>query len=129
VTVAVFMRQAIGCCIAGAIALLSAPLFALLGGCGLVGESATNAFVAPGKFEYHNCEQLDTTGRGLHSREQELAELMARAAQSKAGEFVGAVAYRTELMQTRGQLKQIAEVAERKNCALQSKWLSDRALW
>ena len=94
-----------------------------------MGDSATNAFVAPGKFEYHNCEQLDETGRGLHGREQELTELMARAAQSQAGEFIGAVSYRTELMQTRGQLKQIAEVAERKNCVLQSKWLSDRALW
>ncbi len=124
-TVAVFIRQAIGCCFAGAGVLLSAPLT----GCGLLGEGATNAFVAPGKFEYHSCEQLDTTGRGLHGREQELKDLMERAAQSPAGEFIGAVAYRTELMQTRGQLKQIAEVAERKNCVLQSKWLSDRALW
>jgi hypothetical protein len=123
------MRQAIGCCLACTGALLSVPLLTLLGGCGLLGEGATNAFVAPGKFEYHNCEQLDATGRGLQGREQELMELMARAAQSRAGEFIGAVAYRTELMQTRGQLKQIAEVAERKNCVLQSKWLSDRALW
>jgi hypothetical protein len=119
------MRQAIGCCFA----CMGALLLALIGGCGLLGDGATNAFVAPGKYEYHNCEQLDATGRGLHGREQELMDLMARAAQSQAGEFIGAVAYRTELMQTRGQLKQIAEVAEQKNCTLQSKWLSDRALW
>jgi hypothetical protein len=107
----------------------SVALAAFLAGCGLIGESATNAVVAPGKFEYYNCELLDETGRGLHAREQELTELTARAAQSQAGEIIGAVAYRTELMQARGQLKQIAEVAERKNCTLQSKWLSDRALW
>ena len=104
-------------------------LLLLLAGCGLIGESATNAFVAPGKFEYHNCDQLFEVGRVLRAREQELAELMARAAQSRGGEIVGAVAYRTELMQARGQLKQISGVAERKNCSVQSKWKSDRALW
>jgi hypothetical protein len=54
---------------------------------------------------------------------------MARAAQSEIGQFVGAVSYRTELMQARGQLKQISEVAAQKNCATQSKWQSERALW
>jgi hypothetical protein len=58
-----------------------------------------------------------------------LVDLMARAAQGPAGEFVGNVAYRTELIQTRGSLKQVIEVSERKNCASQSKWQSDRALW
>lgn len=101
----------------------------LLGGCGMVGASSTSAFISPGRFDYHNCDQLAESGRNLRGREQELSELTARAAQGPAGEFVGAVAYRTELLQTRGQLKQIAEVAERKNCAAQSKWKSDRALW
>jgi hypothetical protein len=125
VTVAMSLRRAISCGVAGTWVVLAAPLT----GCGLVGESATNVFVAPGKFDYYNCEQLAPIASGLRNREQELTELMARAAQSRAGEVIGAVAYRTELMQARGQLKQIAEVSERKNCATESKWKSDRALW
>jgi hypothetical protein len=110
---------------AGAGVLLAVSLAA----CGLLGEGASNVFVAPGKFDYHNCAQLAESGRGLREREQELGELMARAAETRAGEFVGAVAYRTELMQTRGQLKQIAEASAQKNCTIDSKSMSERALW
>ena len=109
--------------------LLSASLLTPLGGCGLLSDSTTSAFVSPGKYDYHNCDQLADSGRGLSARERELADLMARAAQGPGGEFVGKVTYHTELMQTRGQLKQVVEVSERKNCASQSKWQSDRALW
>lgn len=108
---------------------LSLICAAVVGGCGLVSENATSVFVAPGKFDHYNCEQLAEAGQELSERERELTELTVRAAQTQVGEFVGAVAYRTELMQARGQLKQIKEVAEQKNCALQSKWQSGRALW
>ncbi|HWP27106.1 MAG TPA: hypothetical protein VNL39_12250 [Xanthobacteraceae bacterium] len=100
-----------------------------LTGCGLLGESATIAVVAPGKFDHYTCEQLAQTSRILTAREQELNELMARAAQDSAGKFIGQVSYGTELMQARGQLRQIAQVSAEKNCAVQSKWLSERALW
>lgn len=101
----------------------------MLGGCGLLGDGATSAFVAPGKYEYYNCDQLADAGRTASARERELVDLMARAAQGPAGEFVGAVTYRTDLMQARGDLKQVIAVSERKNCTSQSKWQSDRALW
>ena len=127
------MRKIINCgftCASVSIStLLVILLVAFLGGCGLLGDGATSAFVSPGKFEYFNCDQLAESGRSLSARERELVELMARAAQGPAGEFVGNVAYRTELIQTRGSLKQLIEVSERKNCASQSKWQSDRALW
>ena len=110
-------------------ALFLALLLPFLGGCGLLGDSATPAFVSPGKFDYYNCDQLAETGRSLSTRERELNELMTRAAQGPGGEFVGKVAYHTEMMQTRGQLKQLNEVSARKNCTSQSKWQSDRALW
>ena len=110
-------------------ALLVALVVPLLGGCGLLGDSATSAFVSPGKFDYYTCDQLTDSGRTFTARERELSELIERAAQGPGGEFVGKVAYRTELMQTRGSLKQIVEVSERKNCTSQSKWQSDRALW
>jgi 3-methyladenine DNA glycosylase Tag len=104
-------------------------LAASLASCGLLGDSATNAVVAPGKFNYYSCEQLARTARELTARERELSELMARAAQEPVGKFVGRVSYGTELMQARGQLEQISQIAAEKNCAAQSKWLSDRALW
>ena len=67
--------------------------------------------------------------RHLTARERELNELMTRAAQGPIGKIVGEVSYGTELMQARGQLKQLSQVAAEKNCAAQSKWLSGRALW
>jgi hypothetical protein len=109
---------------------IGACLVALcLAGCGLLGENATIAVVAPGKFDHYTCAQLAQTARNLTAREQELNELMARAAQDSAGKFIGQVSYGTELMQARGQLRQIAQVSAEKNCAMQSKWLSERALW
>ncbi len=102
----------------------------LLAGCGSLNDGATAALVAPGKFSYYSCDQLSVAGHDLSERERELSGLMARAAEGGAsGEFVGAVAYRTELLQARGQLKQIAEVSAQKNCTAQSRWQSDRALW
>lgn len=128
-TIAVFKRYIVGLRFVCANALLSASLLPILGGCGLLGDSTSSAFVSPGKFEFYNCDQLADSGRNFGARERELAELIERAGQGPAGEFVGKVAYRTELMQARGSLKQINEVSERKNCASQSKWQSDRALW
>jgi hypothetical protein len=104
-------------------------LLPVLGGCGVLSDSAMNAVVAPGKFNHYTCEQLARTARDLTARERELSELMARAAQDSVGKFVGQVSYGTELAQARGQLQQIAQVSAEKNCAAQSKWLSDRALW
>jgi hypothetical protein len=123
------MRKTTDCHLSCASVPISALLMTLLAGCGLLGDGATGAFVSPGKFDYYNCDLLGETGRALSLRERELVELTARAGQGPAGEFVGKVAYHTDLMQTRGSLKQVVEVSERKNCASQSKRQSDRALW
>jgi hypothetical protein len=109
--------------------MVAGAMLIVLAGCGMVGEDTAALVVAPGKFDYYSCEELARTRVTLNEREQELSELMAKAAQSPMGEFVGAVSYKTELTQARGQLKQIAVVAERKNCALDSKRKSDRALF
>jgi len=112
------------------IACAVAALLVQLAGCASMSDNATAALVAPGRFDYYSCDQLTVAGRDLSAREQELSELSARAARGGAtGEFVGALAYRNELLQARGQLKQIADVSMQKNCSAQSKWQSDRALW
>ena len=112
------------------IACAGAAFLIQLGGCALVNDDATAAFVSPGKFDYYSCDQLMVAGRALSAQERELSELSARAARGGAtGEFVGTLAYRTELLQARGQLKQIANLSVQKNCSAQSKWQSDRALW
>ena len=128
IAAAVSQAASINRLLSGASAIL---LAVVLAGCGLVSENtASSIFVAPGKYDIYNCDQLFEAGRTLTARERELSELMARAAADGAtGEFVGAVAYRTELVQTRGWLKQIGDVSVQKNCAAQSKWQSDRALW
>lgn len=113
-----------------ALGYAGAALVLLLSGCGTMNENLTSALVAPGKFDYYSCDQLSVAGNDLSARERELSGLMARAVQGgTSGEFVGAVAYRTELLQARGQLKQIADVSSQKNCTAQSRWQSDRALW
>ena len=98
-------------------------LLVFLGGCGLVGEKSTNSVIDPGRYEFHNCDQLAAQSQGLQAREHELVALMQQAAQSPGGEVIGAVAYRTELVQIRGYLKQIAGYSEKKNCVLQ-RWLT-----
>ena len=46
----------------------------------------------------------------------ELEQLMARAAQGAGGEFVNAIAYRSEYLQAQGELEVLAKTAAAKQC-------------
>ena len=113
--------------IGGAAAVL---LAASLAGCGSMSEqSAASAFIAPGKFGLYTCEDIDERVTILRRRQVELEQLMARASQGTGGEFINTVAYRTEYLQTRGELTELKRVTADKQCATESKFSSGRALF
>ena len=57
----------------------------------------------------------------LAAREQDLRELMDKAAKGTGGAVANAVAYRTDYLNAQGELKLMQEVAQRKECAREIK--------
>jgi len=111
---------------AAGLALLAAGL---TGCAGMSEQTAAAAFVAPGKFEFYNCDDIARYAQATRKRRTELEQVMARSAQGPGGEFVNAIAYRTEYLQVRGELDLLEKTAADKHCASQSQWSSARALF
>src|SRR3954466_12649338 len=82
----------------GALLMVSAVVLcaAVTAGCSSPGGSSMTFFADPGKYQYHNCAQLETEKRAQAAREKELRELIARAQQSTGGTVVGVMAYRSD---------------------------------
>jgi hypothetical protein len=105
-------------------------LASALAGCGTMTEqNAAMAFAAPGKFNVYTCQDLATRARELHRRQAELEQVMGRAQQSAGGALINTVAYRTEYLQTRGELEELNKSANDKQCSTESKWSSGRTLY
>lgn len=101
----------------------------LLGCAGASNDLAGSMMVSPAMFSAYDCTQLDQTARGLRARITEMEQLMARASQGAGGEFVNAVAYRSEYEYTRGMHKEVVRTAANKNCTSQSNWSSERSVF
>jgi hypothetical protein len=101
----------------------------LLGCAGMSDQNAGTAFVAPGKYDIYTCKEIEERMRTVRQREQELQGLMARAAEGLAGDLVNTIAYRSDYLQARGELKQLADAAADKQCTTQSRWSSERSLF
>src|SRR6185369_13489489 len=100
-----------GLACAGAMLALGLPLVLslALAGCGtLSDETAGRAFMAPGRYAMYPCANLEVRIKEVRERRVELEQLMARSSQSAGGEFVNAIAYRTEYVQTGGDLEELA---------------------
>jgi hypothetical protein len=107
-----------------------ALLAALLPGCGSLSEdTAARATIAPGKYSVYTCKDIETRVRVVRNREIELEQLMARSAQGPGGQFVNAIAYQGEYLQTRGEIKLLVEAAAEKQCSVQSTWSSERSVF
>jgi hypothetical protein len=115
-------RPGFGIARAGALAPLLAG--ALLAGCALGGDNLL-LLVDAGKYQYHTCEQISTTAKGMAARRQELATLIERAEQSPGGVVVGAVAYRVDLAAVNQDLQVLETTARNKNCANPANWRSN----
>ncbi len=110
---------------AAAAVLLSASL----AGCGSISEQSVSAFASPGKYQVYTCKDLEERTTERRQRQIELEQLMARASQGAGGEFVNSVAYRSEYLQTRGDLTELKKAGADKQCATESQFSSGRAVF
>ena len=111
-------------CLAGATGLLLAALAA-----GCAGHDQVASVLAqPGKYEFYPCPQLIEEWRRASIRERELKGLMDKAAQDAGGAFVSVIAYQSDYLTARGEVRMLEAEAQRKRCEL-PQWRSDRSLW
>jgi hypothetical protein len=73
-------------------------------------------FADPGKYQYHNCEQLATAHKAVLVREAQLKGLIDKAEQGAAGAVVGTIAYRTDYIAVGEELRVIESAERNKNC-------------
>lgn len=104
-------------------------LASALAGCGTISEQSVSAFASPGKYAIYTCKDIDERAAETRTRQIELEQLMARASQGAGGEFINAVAYRTEYLQARGDLTELKKAAADKQCATESQFSSGRAVF
>ena len=112
----------------------SVAMVALLAG-GLAGcESASDrigagAFTSPGKYDIYTCADIERQITSIRARQTELEQVMGRASQGAGGDFVNTIAYRGEYAQGRGELAELAKAKSDKQCAVDSKFSSGRAVF
>lgn len=93
----------------------------LTGGClagcaSAVDETNWTMFADPGKYRYHNCEQIAAAIAATTARQQELKALMDKADQSAGGPVVNTFVYKADYVATGEELKVLASTARSKNC-------------
>lgn len=107
--------------------MLASALLALA--LGLAACSASletpESMMPTGKYNFYNCEQLASQARESGNREQELRGAMTKASGGPGGEFVNALAYRAEFLSVQGDLKEIENAANAKNCKQRMRAISD----
>jgi hypothetical protein len=113
----------------GTVAIV-AILATILSGCGSISQqSLGDAFSSPGKYNLYTCEDIERTANAVRIRQTELEQAMARSSQGAGGEFVNIIAYRGEYTQGRGDLAELAKAKSDKQCAVDSKFSSGRAVF
>ena len=100
---------------------------ALLAGCAGSVDDIGLVTVDPAKFTFYNCADLATRNKQVIKRERELRNLMERAEAGAGGALASALAYRSEYVSVRGELKLLQQVAVEKKCEL-SQWKSEKAI-
>jgi hypothetical protein len=114
-----------------ALGLAAAMLMAAgLAGCASISEQTARViFAAPAKFDDKNCLEIENLITANRSRQKDLEQLMARADQAPSGGFVNAIAYQPDYVQVRGDLERLAKAREDKQCVVDSKFSSGRAVF
>lgn len=101
---------------------------AVLSGLGACAGTEGINMSRPGKYNLYSCVLLNEQGASLVRQEQQLEDLMKKAAQGPGGEIAGAIAYRSEYNVTQGDLREIERVAAAKNCVLKYRSVSGQAV-
>jgi hypothetical protein len=99
-----------------------------LAACSSASESSMTFLANPGKYQYHNCDQLSASRKAVAARQKELKELIDRAERGAGGVFVGAVAYRPDYAQTTEELRVIDATARDKDCLTTATWRSNAVI-
>jgi hypothetical protein len=87
-----------------------------LSGCASIGDNMSSAFADPARYDLYECKQLQPERDRLAARAAELQGLMAKAETGVAGSVGAEMAYRNELISTRGQQKFADEAWRRNKC-------------
>jgi hypothetical protein len=103
-------------------------LAASLAACTSALENPVTVFADPGRYEFHNCEQLAAERAKRKTREQELKQLMDRAEQSAGGTLVNVIAYKGEYVAVLEEIKVIDATARVKKCSTPENWRSNPAV-
>jgi hypothetical protein len=75
-------------------------------------------FADPGEFEFFSCEQLLPQRTFWENREQELKLLMDKARQSTGGAAISVIAYQSDYVAAREEIKVIDATARIKKCKI-----------
>jgi hypothetical protein len=75
-------------------------------------------FADPGKYEFYSCEMLAGPRRYWTDREQELKLLIDKAKEGTGGTLVSVVAYQSDYVTAREELKVIEATARIKKCKI-----------
>ena len=86
------------------------------------------AFVDPGKYEFHSCEQIAANRKKVEARVQELKLLMDKAEKGAGGAVVSVIAYKGEYVAANDELKVIDATARDKKCKTSENWSSTSAI-
>jgi hypothetical protein len=83
---------------------------------GCAGDVAEQLYIQPGRYDYLDCHRIANAAENEKRREEELKTLVDRAEKDFVGSVISAASYRGDLLRTQGNLRMLAEVAQRKNC-------------
>jgi hypothetical protein len=88
----------------------------LLLACSPAAMGPVTVFADPGKYQYYSCEQMAAQRTYWAGRELELKLLMDKANQGTGGAVVNVIAYQSDYVMVREELKMIDATARAKNC-------------
>jgi hypothetical protein len=90
---------------------------ALVSACAMPQDPLATALVAPGKYEFYDCGQLEAAAKGFETTMQKYEKLMAKASESPAGGLLNATTYEPEYLSARGELNEVHRKQREKDCA------------
>jgi hypothetical protein len=99
-----------------------------LAACSTGSDTSFSFFADPGKYQFHNCQQIAGEMKNWTHRREELKSLMDRAQQSVGGSAVGLIAYRGDYVAAGEELDVLQSTARAKNCDQDQAWRSSTAI-
>jgi hypothetical protein len=90
---------------------------ALVSACAMPQDPLASALVAPGKYEFYDCGQLETAAKAYETMLAKYEKLMAKSSESAVGGLVNATTYQPDYISARGELNSVHQTEREKGCA------------